>query len=348
MKLGIVGLPQSGRTTVFSALTGARSDKETRGSSHTDTKIATIIVYDERVDFLRDMFKPKKTTYAKIEYLFPSEIPSSIPSKSERGILNQVRICDALLHVVRNFKGLDGTDPSSEQDFWRLEEEMILSDLVVAEKRIEKIDLDSKRGKKPAADEYQLIVSCHGILEKGQPLRSIGELATNPVLKGFTFLSAKPILVIVNNDDEDEVLPQWNRKPENIELMAVRARLEKDIAAMSPEEAEEFLEAYNVRESVLDRIIKNSFRLLNRVSFFTIASDEVRAWPIPSGTPALKAAGTVHSDMEKGFIRAETLSFDDLKVQGSFQAARRAGLVRLEGKTYEVQDGDIIDFRFNV
>jgi len=294
------------------------------------------------------MYKPKKTTYARIEYLLPSEIPSSSPSKSERGIWNQVRICDALLHVVRNFKGLDGTTASSEQDFWKIEEEMILSDLVVAEKRIERIELDRKRGKKPEGEEYPLVKSCFDLLEKGEPIRSLPELAANPVLKGYTFLSAKPMLVIVNNGDEDESLPVWNRRPGEVERLAVRGRLEKEIASMSPEEAQEFLEAYHIHESVLDRVIKSSYRLLNRISFFTVGSDEVRAWPISSGTPAVKAAGTVHSDMEKGFIRAETFSFEDLKAHGSFQALKKAGLVRLEGKEYEVKDGDIISFRFNV
>jgi len=294
------------------------------------------------------MYKPKKTTYARIEYLLPSEIPSSSPSKSERGIWNQVRICDALLHVVRNFKGLDGTTASSEQDFWKIEEEMILSDLVVAEKRIERIELDRKRGKKPEGEEYPLVKSCFDLLEKGAPIRSLHELAANPVLKGYTFLSAKPMLVIVNNGDEDESLPVWDRKPGEVERLAVRGRLEEEIASMSPEEAQEFLEAYHIHESALDRVIKSSYRLLNRISFFTVGPDEVRAWPISSGTPAVKAAGTVHSDMEKGFIRAETFSFEDLKAHGSFQALKKAGLVRLEGKEYEVKDGDIISFRFNV
>lgn len=347
MKLGIVGLSQSGRSTIFSALTGARSDKE-GGSSRTDTRIATIVVHDERVDFLSDMYKPKKITFAKIEYFLPSEIPSSSVSKSESGIWNQVRICDALLHVVRNFKGFDGASPASEPDFWKTEEEMILSDLMVAEKRIERLDLDRKRGKKPEGEEHSLVKSCEELLNNGRPLRMAPELATSPVLKGFTFLSAKPVLVIINNGDEDEALPEWEQTPDGVERMAVRGRLEQDIATMSSEEAGEFLEAYNIQESALDRVIKSSYRLLNRISFFTVGSDEVRAWPISAGTPAVKAAGEVHSDIEKGFIRAETLSYEDLKTHGSYQAAKKAGLVRLEGKEYEVKDGDIINFRFNI
>ena len=348
MKLGIVGVPQSGKSTVFTALTGARGEKNDRGSSRSDQRIATVTVFDDRNDLLVKIYKPTKTTQAKIEDLLPSHIPGSSLSKSEGGLWNQVRVCDAILHIVRNFKGPGGTLPTSEKDFWRTEEEMIVSDLMVAEKRIEKLELDRKRGKKPEKGEASLLKLCHELLEKGEPLRNSSKLASEPALKGFTFLSAKPVLVIINNDDEDEALPEWNQKPENTALMVVRGRIEMDIAAMEPDEAEEFIEAYHIRESALDRVIKGSYRALNRISFFTVISDEVRAWSITSGIPALSAAGTVHSDMEKGFIRAEVLSFDDLKTLGTFQEAKKAGLVRLEGKEYVVKDGDIINFRFNV
>lgn len=348
MKLGIVGLPQSGKSTIFAALTGKRGENSETGSSRADPRIATVTVLDERVDFLSKIYQPKKTTYAKIEYLLPSQIPGTPTSGSEGEVWNQVRVCDALLNVVRNFEGPGDTSPDSEMDFWQSEEEMILNDLMVAEKRIERLELDSKRGKKPQKEEDSLLGCCHEILEKGEPLRNSPELAFHPSLKGFTFLSAKPMLVIINNDDEDETLPEWRRRPENIEFVVVRGRLEKDIAAMSPEEAEEFLEAYNIQESALDRVIKGSYKVLNRISFFTVISDEVRAWSIPAGQPALEAAGAIHSDMKKGFIRAEVLSFQDLKSYGTFQEAKKAGQVRLEGKEYEVKDGDIISFRFNV
>jgi ribosome-binding ATPase YchF (GTP1/OBG family) len=326
MKLGIIGFPRSGKSTVFKALTGVRGEKNEPGAPRSDQRIATVNVFDERVDFLTELYHPKKTTYAKIEYLLPSEIKASA-SGSDAGVLNQARICDGLLHVVRNFVAPGGSEVTPEQDFWRLEEEMVLSDLVVAEKRIERIALDRKRGKKPEGKESALLESCLEHLEKNLPLRDVPELAFEPTLKGFTFLSAKPMLVIINNDD---------------------GRLEMDIAAMSPEEAEEFLEAYHIKESALDRVIKRSYKVLNLISFFTVISDEVRAWSIPTGTPALEAAGTVHTDMQKGFIRAETLSLEDLKRCGTFQEAKKAGLVRLEGKEYEVKDGDIINFRFNI
>ena len=348
MKLGIVGLPQSGKSTVFAALTGARGEKEDHAASRPDGIIATVSVLDPRVDFLTKIYQPKKTTYAKIEYLLPSEIPGSFPSKTEGGILNQVRVCDALLHVVRNFKMPGGSPPTPEKDFWQLEEEMILSDLAVAEKRIERIELDRKRGLKAEDKEYSLLKSCCELLEKGQALRKIPEMASEPVLKGFTFLTAKPMLVIINNEDEDEALPKWGRRPEDVDLLVIRGRLEMEITSMSPEEAEEFLDAYHIRESALDRAIRSSYLLLDRISFFTVRSDEVKAWSITAGTSALDAAGTVHSDMRRGFIRAEVLSFKDIKTCGHFQEAKRAGLVRLEGKKYEVQDGDIIDFRFSL
>jgi len=348
MKLGIIGLPQSGKSTVFGALLGARGQKEDSGPSRGGPRVATVTVLDERVGFLAEIYQPKKTTYARIEYLLPSQIPASSPPRSEGGVLNQVRICDALMEVVRNFEGPAGSAPSPEQDFVRLDEEMILSDLVVAEKRIERIELDRKRGKKEGEREYPLLKSCCEWLEAGDPLRNRPDLASDPLLKGFTFLSAKPIFVIVNNEDEDEALPEWDHRPQGVDPMVVRGRLEMEIASLPPEEAEEFQEAYHIQESALDRVIRNSYQILNRISFFTVISDEVRAWSIDAGAPALEAAGAVHSDMKQGFIRAEVLSFQDLKVQGSFQAAKKAGLVRLEGKEYEVKDGDIFNFRFNV
>ena len=348
MKLGIIGLPQSGKSTVFAALTGARGEDKAGQTSHADQRIGTVRVVDERVDFLTKIFKPKKTTYAQVEYLLPSEIAARTQSRSENLILNQVRVCDALAHVTRNFQAPGGIPPTPESDFRRYEEEIILNDLTVAEKRIERIEQDRKRGKKPDEGEYSLIKSCRELLEDNCPLRERPELSSAPALKGFTFLSAKPQLVIINNDDEDESLPEWKLMPELIELLMVRGRLEMEIKSVSPEEAEEFLTAYNIEKSALDRVIKSSYNLLNLISFFTVLNEEVRAWTITRGTTALEAAGAVHSDMKKGFIRAEVLSFDKLKEYGSFQEAKKTGYARLEGKEYMVQDGDVINFRFNL
>lgn len=346
MKLGIIGLPGAGKSTIFAALTGARGEEPAQKGGRPDTRIATVRVKDERVDFLAGLYKPKKTTFAQVEYLLPALPPGQAVSESL--VLNQVRPCDGLIHVVRNFSGPAGEPVSSETDFRRLEEEMILSDLVVAEKRIERMDLDSRRGMKPNEEEYRLLRVCRELLEKGEPLRRDAEAASSPLLRGFTFLSAKPQLVVINNDEDDESLPQWKKPPEAVERLVVRGRLEMEITSMTPEEAKDFLEEYHIRESALDRVISVSYRLMNLISFFTVLHDEVRAWTVPRDTPAVEAAGAVHSDMKKGFIRAEVVSCENMKKYRSFAEARKAGQARLEGKEYVVQDGDIIQFRFNV
>jgi GTP-binding protein YchF len=343
MKLGLFGLPQSGKSTIFSALTGARGDSDTKGAKK-DNRIASVKVMDERIDFLSNMYTPKKTTYASVEYLLPSDVGGG----SENMIWNQVRVCDALIHVVRNFPDFTGDDPSPENDYKQLEDEMILNDLMVVEKRIERIEADLKRGKKPDEDEHNLVLACKELLDKGEPLRSNPELASSPLLKGFTFLSAKPQLVIINNDDDNDSLPEWSSKDENIAIQAVRGRLEMEIAAMSEEDAEMFRSEYSIEESALDRIIKESYRIMNLMSFFTVGEDEVKAWTIKKDTIALEAAGEIHSDIQKGFIRAEVLAYDDLIKYGTFKDAKAAGRVRLEGKEYVVEDGDIINYRFNV
>lgn len=347
MKLGIIGLPQSGRSTIFKALAGARGEEPGR-DTRKGQRIGTVRVMDNRVDFLSNMFKPKKTTYAQVEYLLPAEDPSGVSLRSENALWNQARVCDALIHVLRHFKSVGGMEPSPEKDFWDLEEEMIVNDLTVVEKRMARIELDKKRGKGPENDEESLLESCRTLLENSQPIRFNPELAYSPVLKGFTFLTAKPQLVIINNDEDDESMPEWSRKAEGLELMVVRGRLEMDIASMSSEEAEEFLVEYNIQDSALDRVIRGSYKILDQISFFTINDDEVKAWTIRKGTPALEAAGEIHSDMQQGFIRAEVLAVKDLQEYGSFKDAKKAGQVRLEGKEYIVQDGDIIQFRFNV
>lgn len=347
MKLGIIGLPQSGKSTVFSALTGARgeSPQQTGGRGH---RIGTVRVADDRVDALSARYKPKKTTYAQVEYLLPSNASGSASSTPESALWNQVRPCDALIHVVRNFKGTLGVPPTPGKDFTLLEEEMIISDLAVVEKKIERLDLDAKRGKKPDEETREQIFACRALLEENRPLRDDPALATSSLLRGFTFLSAKPQLLILNNDDEDESFPEGFSPPARLEMLLVRGGLEKEIAQLSPEETEEFMTAYHIETSALDRVIRSSYELLNLISFFTVGEDEVKAWTIPQGTPALEAAGTIHSDIQQGFIRAEVIGFDELERLGTYQDAKKAGQVRLEGKEYVVQDGDIVHFRFNV
>ncbi len=348
MKLGIFGGPASGKSTIMAALTGARGEERDDRHCRGDTDMAMVTVPDDRIDFLSGLYSPKKTTYARIEYMLPVAPPGGQAPKSDSSVWNQLRTCDALVHVVRNFTGPDGIPPAPEKDLNDLQDEMIVADMAVIEKRIERLQADRKRGKKPEQGEEELLEACARLLEGGNALRVNEELAAHPLLKGYTFLSAKPVLVIVNNDDEDEKAPFLKTSGRALETIVVRGRLEKDIASMTPEEAEEFIEAYHIQESALDRVIASSFRLLNRICFFTVGPDEVKAWPIRAGTRALEAAGAVHTDIMKGFIRAEVVSYDSLKEQGNFQEAKKAGLVRLEGKEYVVNDGDIITFRFNI
>lgn len=350
MKLGIVGLPQSGKLTIFKTLTGARGVKGKERIKKGEQLIAAVNVPDERVDHLKEIYKPKKTIYSQVEYLLPSKILNSDHGKIEKEnvIFNAVRTCDGLMHVVKNFQLFGGPPPTPEEDFFKLESEMILSDLMVAEKRIERIESDEKKGKEITIEELSLLKICRDILSEDNPLRDNAKIVTSPLLKGFTFLSAKPMLVISNNSDEDESLPTMSHIPKNIEVMVVRGKLEMEIGEMVPEDAKEFLSAFHIEVSLLDRVIKRSFAVSNLISFFTIVENEVRSWTITKGTSAIEAADLIHSDMKKGFIRAEVLPYDQLFRYGNSSEAKKDGHLKLEGKEYIIQDGDIIKFRFNV
>jgi len=339
MKLGIVGLPGAGKSTIFEALTKnflIDGRKE-------ESRISALRVPDERVDVLSRMFSPRKTIYAQVEYFLPGA-----SDHQKDNVWTKTRDCDALIHVIRNFQdyGMEAALPS--QDFIRLDQELILSDLVVVEKRLERLELDRKRGIKIDQEEFSLLNECRKILEGEKPLRKYSDLSTAPALKGYAFLSAKPMLVLFNNEDEDDKAPQAAEltSPEN--RMVVRGRLEHELAQLTEEEAEEFLTAFGITDSAMDRVIKRSYELLGLISFFTVVNNEVRAWTLTHGTEALDAAGVIHTDMKKGFIRAEVVSYSDLMDAGSYKEARNRGTVRLEGKTCVVQDGDIIHFRFNV
>lgn len=341
MKLGIIGLPRAGKSTLFDALTKNISGTEKQG----EDRIATVQVPDDRVAALSRMFKPQKTICARVQYFLPGR-------KKERpgdaGLWNSVRDCDALLHVIRHHAAYGFEKPAPAHDFIRLDQELILADLVVAEKRIERIEMDHKRGKKMDTEELALLTACRQCLENEVPLRKKPDLALAPELRGFAFLSAKPVLVLFNNEDDDDGMPDIKDLTDSEACQVVRGKLEQELAQMPPEEAAEFLTEFKISASAMDRVIRQSYRLLNLISFFTIISDEVRAWTLKKGTPALEAAGVIHSDMKKGFIRAEVVSYRDLMDAGSYAEAKKRGTVRLEGKDYEVQDGDIVLFRFNI
>jgi GTP-binding protein YchF len=346
MKLGFIGLPGAGKSTLFEALTHIPAGSG--AVQKMENRLGTIRVPDERIDFLSKMFQPHKTVYAQVEYLLPRLLVHKQDKSREESTWTDIRTCDALIHVLRNFESFGQTKPTPEQDFHNLDQELVFADLVVVEKRLERLALDKKRGKKPDDEELQLLEQCRQMLEQETPLRRNPDLAAHRLLKGYTFLSAKPILVLFNNEDEDDRLPSAGKLLSLENCMVARGRLEQELYQMSPEEAAIFLEEFKVSASAMDRVIAASYELLGLISFFTVGKDEVRAWTITRTTTAVDAAEVIHSDIKKGFIRAEVLAYEDLLTAGSYKEARNRGTVRLEGKNYIVKDGDIIEFRFNV
>jgi ribosome-binding ATPase YchF (GTP1/OBG family) len=345
MRLGIIGLPGSGKSTIFKTLSGSTPDQ----GAQKGPRIATVQVPDERVHALKELFKPDKTVFARLEYLLPSGAKLRVPDgQRDESFWGEARPCDALIHVVRNFHLQGGEDPQPRDDFLKVDTDMIFADLVVVERRIERLDMDKKRGKETDAEERQLLEACLSMLEAQTPLRGDPVLAAAHQLKGYTFLSAKPVLLLFNNDDEDKGLPAWDGSPESLHALMIRGKLEMELSELPPEEAAEFSAAYQIEGFARERVLRHSCDVLSLVSFFTVANNEVRSWMVPRGTPALEAADVIHSDMKRGFIRAEVIAFEDLAAAGSYQRAKKEGMVRLEGKTYEVQDGDVITFHFNV
>ncbi len=345
MKLAIIGLPGAGKSTLFEALTKIVSDE---GSHRPEDRLGTIRVPDARVDRLSGMYQPKKTIYAQVEYLLPYTPVQKPGQKGDETAWSTVRTCDALIHVVRNFKGFGGEPAVPLDDFAKLNEEMIFADLLVVEKRLERMQLDQKRGRKADPEELRLLAACREMLEMEKPLRHNPVLAAAPQLKGFTFLSGKPMLIVFNNGDEDEEPPDIAAALTAEKFIAIRGRLEHELAQMDADEAREYQTEFNISASAMDRMIALSYELLGLISFFTVGPDEVRAWTIKKETPAVDAAEVIHSDIKKGFIRAEVVAYSDLMAAGSYKDARQQGTVRLEAKTYPVKDGDIIEFRFNV
>lgn len=348
MKLGIVGLGRAGKTTIFSALTQRSGESATTGGQVVPV-LGVVPVPDSRVDWLSQLYKPKKTTYAQVTYMDLQGMPGVVENKQEYMslLLTHMRPMDAFLMVIRNFPDEALGTQDVARDFRELEDEFIIADLATIEKRLEKLAQEQqKKGKKAVGAEKELLEACAKVLNAEQPLRTKPELASAPELRGFTFLSSKPLLVIVNNSDEDDQLPEVSLGP--VEAMVVRGKLEMEMAQLPDSEAAVFRQDFGITESALDRVIQRSFALLHMATFLTVGDDEVKAWTIPERLHAQEAAGAVHSDIQRGFIRAEVVACEDLQRTGDYAAARKQGLVRLEGKTYPVQDGDIIHFRFNV
>jgi len=347
MKLGITGLARAGKTTIFNALT-KRTGESVPPGGHAVPVLGVVSVADSRLDWLSQLYKPKKTTHAQVTYLDLQGLPGVLESQQEYMslLLTHMRPVDAFLMVARNFTDPSLGAPDVRRDFRELEDEFLIADLGTIEKRLERIAAEDKKGKKIFGAEKDILESCLEIINAGKPVRAKPDLVAAPEIRGFTLLSAKPLLVIVNNTDEDDGLPDVDF--DYAEAMVVRGKLEMELAQLPELEGDAFRQDFGLAESALDRVIARSFTLLQRAVFFTVGDDEARAWTIPGNLPALEAAGVVHTDMQRGFIRAEVVAYDDLRRAGDYASARKQGHVRLEGKTYPVRDGDVINFRFNV
>jgi ribosome-binding ATPase len=357
MKLGLVGLPKSGKTTLFNLLTGASVPTARYDTTRNELHTGIARVPDPRVDRLHALFAPKKTTYATFEVVDLAGI-----ARGERAGLEtrEFRNADALLHVVRAFpdEGLGPPDPA--RDIADLEVELILADLAVVEGRRARLDASIRKRRTDAeVQEREILGRLQTTLEAETPLRAL-ELPPDEekVVRGFTFLSQKPVLHCVNVDEK--AVAEGGQVVERFGLTAIAARprtrvawvsavIEREVAQLEGEAQAAFLADLGLPEPALPRLLRECYELLGLVSFFTVGDDEVRAWPIRRGTRAQDAADTVHSDIARGFIRAEVTAYDELvAADGSFAAVRARGQLRLEGKDYVVRDGEICHFRFNV
>jgi GTP-binding protein YchF len=355
MKTAIIGLPMVGKTSLFTILTGVHQEARI-GSTAVRTGVAK--VPDPRLDALGRLFEPPKVTYATVEYV---DMPSiSKENLREASYLASLRVVDAFAHVLRLFpsdtipheKG--SVDPL--RDMSDVETELILSDFVVVEKRLERLDKDRKKVKNPELDrEFELLQKCKAALEDNKPLRELElEAEDEKRLRGFQFLSQKPMLYVLNiGEDETGKLHEREREyregplvgRSNTAATAICGKVEAELAELPREEQREYLASYGLNESGLERLISATYSLLGLMSFLTAGEDECRAWTIPMNSTAVKAAGAIHSDFEKKFIRAEVVNWKSLVEFGGYPGAREKGQLRLEGKEYIVKDGDVLVIR---
>ena len=362
MKIAITGLANSGKTTLFNALTGLNVETTVYVTVTAEPHMGVVKVPDGRIDRLTDIYHPKKTTYATIEYVDYIGLTKG-DMEQNRKVFDLVKDAEAVVHVVRGFADelvahpLGGVDP--RRDAETVELEMIFGDLELVDKRLERMEQGVNKGRKPDEAERKLLLKCKEMLEQERALRDVD--FTEDEIKAMShlqFMSIKPLVIVINGGEEDiksektqETLALVGAffKGRRVKVLGVCGKIEMEIAQLSPEEARAFLDDLGIEEPALHRLIRVSYDLLGLISFLTAGEDEVRAWTIRKGMNAQKAAGRIHSDIERGFIRAEVVSYDDfISSGGSMSVARDKGLLRLEGKTYEVRDGDIINFRFNV
>ena len=356
MRLGIIGLLQTGKTTLFNALTRG-SQPTGAASGKIEMHTAVVDVPDHRVEKLAEMFKPKKTIFTKVTYVDIAGLDGSAGKNGISGaLLNQLTQMDGFIHIVRVFTDenvphvRETIDPL--RDIQAMDSELVLNDLIAVERKLERLAEEKKKGagrdKSVIERETVLFERFHEALAAETPLRDL-EITSeeNKMLSGFGFLSQKPMLIVLNLS-EGQAEPALEYKHKHTKLVALQGKLEADIAQLAPEEAQMFLEEYHIEEPSLNRMIRLSYDLLGLQSFFTAGEDECRAWTVRRGATAPEAAGEIHTDLQKGFIRAEVVAYNDLMTLGGMNECKAKGKLRLEGKDYIVQDGDILNIRFNI
>ncbi len=361
MIVGLIGLGLSGKTTIFNAVTRGDAEVSSFQSQKGAFNRGRVLVPDERVDWLAVLESAKKKTFAEVEYIDVAGFSGEKEASVENEIPQVLRECDALAHVVRAFKNDEVLHPKGsiniKRDIETLEDELVFADLLLIDKRIEKVEKQAKLVKDDKVrQEYEVLKKVKEALEQNQPLRSVELTAEeHRVVRGFQFLSLKPLLVIINIGEAD--LPRLNeiaveheeiRNRANTDYAVVCGKIEMELAQLADEDRNSFMADLGVKESALDLVIKKSYDLLGLISFLTAGEKEARAWTVRKGSTAPTAAGVIHADLERGFIRAEVVHYADLKRSGTHAEAKKHGLVRLEGKNYIIQDGDVVLFRFNV
>ncbi|PDW00900.1 redox-regulated ATPase YchF [Candidatus Chloroploca asiatica] len=360
MKIAIIGLPNSGKTTVFNALTRGTAETTAYASGQLEPNLATVKVPDNRLAVLTGMFKPKKTTFADVQYVDVAGLSGS--RREGEGLppalLNYLGTADALLHVVRTFEDSAVPHPEGSVDLMRdlqaVDLELAFADLAIIERRLQRLNAEitkmAAREKELRITERELLLRLQAGLEAEIPIRAAQMSEEEErLIRGYQFLTAKPLLLVPNvGEDQLSAPPTVTYAHPRSAVVPLCGKIEAELAQLDDEDAQTFMEDLGITTPARELVIQQSYTLLGLISFLTTGPDEVRAWTIRQQTPAVEAAGAIHSDIQRGFIRAEVVAYDDLIKAGSMTEAKKQGTVRMEGKTYIVQDGDICHFLFNV